>query len=165
MGKNFAVLSGGKTFQNVLSMEFGESLASSGPDLMAYGLLPEKLLLIEADKKRHSYLRRLVGAALTPIAVAKTAPTLQFAAEEQVSKMMADMDANGEVKFQQICTDYTLEVAWRQILGLELSEEEIPFFEEQVAFGSRASFRDGLSFVSVSKAHPGIVLESTLSRK
>ena len=155
MGKNFAVLSGGKTFQNVLSMEFGESLASSGPDLMAKGLLPEKSLLIEADKKRHSYLRRLVGAALTPIAVAKTAPTLQFAAEEQVSKMMADMDANGEVKFQQICTDYTLEVAWRQILGLELSEEEIPFFEEQVAIWIKGIFSLRVIFHVGVKSTPG----------
>uniref|UniRef100_A0A7S4AHL9 Cytochrome P450 n=1 Tax=Pseudo-nitzschia australis TaxID=44445 RepID=A0A7S4AHL9_9STRA len=133
LGKNFAVLSGGKTFQNVLSMEFGESLGTSGPDLFAGGLMPIKSLLLEREKKHHSYLRRLVGAALTPIAVTKSAPTLQSAAEEQVSKMMADMAANGEVKFLQICTDYTLDVAWRQILGLELPDEEIPFFEEQVA--------------------------------
>lgn len=37
------------------------------------------------------------------------------------------------VKFHQVCTDYTLDVAWRQILGLELTEEEIPLFEESVA--------------------------------
>jgi len=134
-GKPFAVVSGGKTFQKVLNMEFDGSLTSSGVDLMEGGLLPMESLLFERSKKRHSYLRRLVGAALTPAAVAKTAPVLQEAAEEQVDRMVG---ASGEldgsvVKFHKVCTDYTLDVAWRQILGLELAEDEIPVFEEEVA--------------------------------
>jgi len=133
MGMNFAVLSGGKTFQKILSLEFTGSLSSSGVDLMEGGLLPTETILFEPDKKRHAYLRRLVGMALTPAAVDATAPTLQTAAEEQVSRMMAAKDNDEPVQFQKICTDYTLDVAWRQILGLELPEEEIPYFEQQVA--------------------------------
>mmetsp|Transcript_20343 Transcript_20343/g.56587 ORF Transcript_20343/g.56587 Transcript_20343/m.56587 type:complete len:654 (+) Transcript_20343:239-2200(+) len=133
LGQSFAVFSGGKTFQKVMSMEFNGSVTSDGVDLMEGGLMPTKALLFEQEKKRHSYLRRLVGAALTPAAVAQTAPNLQSAAEEQVSRMMDAMEQDGKVKLQQICTDYTLDVAWRQILGLELPEEEIPFFQEQVA--------------------------------
>jgi len=146
-GKAFCVLSGGKTFQKVLNMEF-DTLTSSGVDLMEGGLMATESLLFERNKKRHSYLRRLVGAALTPSAVAKAAPTLQSAAEEQVSRMLEWQESSGsnysntdsnsnsnsnDIKFHQVCTDYTLEVAWRQILGLELSEEEIPVFEENVA--------------------------------
>ena len=130
-GKPFAVVSGGKTLQRVLNMEFGDSLANHGADLIEGGLMPTKSLLYEREKKRHAYLRRLVGAALTPRAVAKAAPTLQLAAEEQVSRMLKNN--HGEVKFLKVCTDYTLDIAWRQILGLQLTEEEIPTFEENVA--------------------------------
>jgi len=137
LGKPFAVVSGGNTFQKVLNMEFDGSLTSSGADLFDGGLLPVQSLLLEGDKKRHSYLRRLVGAALTPTAVAKTASSLQAAAEEQVARMVGESsgekdDDGGTVKFHQVCTDYTLDVAWRQILGLELTEEEIPVFEQKV---------------------------------
>lgn len=133
MGKNFAVFGGGKTYQKILSMEFDGSLTSSGVDLLDGGLMPMKSLLFEREKKRHSYLRRLVGAAMTPAAVSQSASNLQLAAEEQVSKMNDAMANDGEVRIQQICTDYTLDVAWRQILGLELPEEEIAYFEQQVA--------------------------------
>lgn len=112
-------------------MEFGDSLANHGADLIEGGLMPTKSLLYERGRKRHAYLRRLVGVALTPRAVAKAAPTLQLAAEEQVSRMLKN--SQKEVRFLQICTDYTLDVAWRQILGLELAKEEIPIFEENVA--------------------------------
>ena len=134
MGKTFAVFSGGKTFQKILNVEFGGSL-SIVVDLMEGGLMPTKSVLFEPEKKRHSYLGRLVGAALTPtavaVAVANAAPTLQSASEEQVSKMMMINDNNNNnnnetasassaspwssssssaatvVKFQKICTDYT----------------------------------------------------------
>jgi len=133
MGAPFAVLSGGKTFQKVLGMEFDGSLTSSGVDLMEGGLLPTESLLFERSKKRHSYLRRLVGSALTPQAVGKTAPALQSAVEKQVDKIVEASSENQPVKFHQVCTDYTLDVAWRQILGLELADEEIPIFEQNVA--------------------------------
>lgn len=163
LGSNFAVVSGGKTFQNVLSMEFDGSITSGGLDVMDGGLMPMKSVLFEREKKRHSYLRRLVGAALTPMAVAQTAPTLQFAADKQVSRMMAAMASDGRVKFQQICTDYTLDVAWRQILGLELLEEEIPFFEEQVAtwvegiLSMRVLFRVGVKSTPGYKAREYVI--------
>ena len=87
-GSPFAVLSGGKTFQKVLNMEFSGSLTSAGVDLMDGGLLPTESLLFEQSKKRHSYLRKLVGMALTPGAVAQTAPTLQAASEFQMDKIL-----------------------------------------------------------------------------
>jgi len=134
MGFPWAVVSGGNTFQKIMGSEF-ESISSNGVEMMEGGLLPMKSLFFEQEKKRHSYLRKLVGSALTPSVVAKAAPVLQSAAEGQLSKMMGGgmADEGAAVNFQQICTDYTLDVAWRQILGLELSEEEIPVFEQNVA--------------------------------
>lgn len=156
-GSPAAVVSGGKTFQKILSMEFDGSMTSSGIDLMEDGLMPTRSLLFERSKSRHTYLRKLVGAALTPNAVAKSAPLLQSAAEEQLSKMLASQDNknNEAVKFQQICTDYTLDVAWRQILGLELPEEEIPIFEENVDTWINAITSLQVLFKINVKGHPG----------
>jgi len=131
-GQPFAVLSGGKTFQKILNREFDGTLSSAGVDLMEGGLLPTESLLFEKSKKRHQYLRKLVGSALTPTAVAKTAPLLQKAADEQIVKMEAAHNEGDTIRFHKICNDYTLDVAWRQILGLELAEEEIPIFEDNV---------------------------------
>lgn len=157
MGAPFAVVSGGKTFQKVLGMEFDGSLTSSGIDLMEGGLLPTESLLFERSKKRHSYLRRLVGAALTPQAVGKTAPALQSAVQKQVDKIVeaASSDDDQPVEFHQVCTDYTLDVAWRQILGLELADEEIPIFEQNVA-----TWIEGITSLKVVfkigvESHPG----------
>ncbi len=154
LGSPAAVVSGGKTFQKVLSMEFDGSMTSSGVDLMEGGLLPIQSLLFERSKSRHTYLRKLVGAALAPNVVAKTAPALQTAAEEQVSKMLAS-DTDKDVKFESICTDYTLDVAWRQILGLQLSEEEIPIFEKKVNTWIKAVSSLQIVFKINVKGHPG----------
>jgi len=151
MGKSFAVVSGGKVFQKVLGMEF-DKISSGGIELMEGGLMPLKSLLFERSKIRHSYLRRLVGKALTPAIVAQAAPTLQASAEEQVTRILTKtkvttatgsthsktstqtQQQHQKIRFQQICTDYTLDVAWRQILGLELSsQDEIQDFETNVA--------------------------------
>eukprot|EP00536_Pseudo-nitzschia_multiseries_P007309 jgi/Psemu1/17642/gm1.17642_g len=70
--------------------------------------------------------------------------------------MMASMEKDGEVKFQQICTDYTLvDVAWRQTLGLELPEEEISFFEEQVATWIEGIMPLRILFLVGVKSTPG----------
>ena len=155
MGQPFAVLSGGQTFQKVLSMEFDGSLTSSGVDMMEGGLMSTKSLLFEPDKKRHTYLRRLVGAALTPNAVAQSAPLLQSASELQVEKMLEQNRNGKESKFHQICTDYTLDVAWRQILGLELTEDEIPIFEENVDIWIKGIMSLQVFLGINVKGHPG----------
>ncbi len=165
MGMNFAVLSGGKTFQKIMSMEFDGSLTSSGVELIKAGLLSTKSILFEPDKKRHSYLRRLVGAALTPAEVSRSAPNLQVAAEEQVSKMKAARDNNEKVSFQQICTDYTSDVAWRQILGLELPEEEIHYFKEQAGSWTKSIMSLRILFGVAVESSPGYkALEYIISK-
>lgn len=129
MGQPFAVISG-KELKSVLNKEF-DGLTSSGVDLMDDGLMPMDCLLFERDKSRHSFLRRLVGSALTPSKVSQAIPTLQTAAEEQVRKIL-EAGPDDRVKMAKICNDYTLDVAWRQILGLDLPEDEIPKFENAV---------------------------------
>merc|ERR1719410_75879 len=119
---------------------------------MGGGLLPIRSLLFERNKSRHSYLRRLVGAALTPQAVEKAAPLLQASAEEQVDRVLRNPN---NVKFSKICTDYTLDVAWRQILGLELTPEEIPVFEQNVAQWIKGVMSLRVLFKVAVKSSPG----------
>ena len=154
MGKSMAVVSGGGTFQKVLGMEFDGALSSSGAELLDKGLMPLKSLLFEVDKQRHLYLRRLVGSALTAAAVSAAAPTLQTAAEEQVTRILAQ---NGsKIKFSQICTDYTLDLAWRQILGLQFSsEEEVSIFEKNVATWIEGILSLRVLFRVAVKSSPG----------
>lgn len=78
----FAVTSGGRSLQKVLSMEFGGSLTSSDVEILKGGPLSTNSHIFESDKTRHLYLHHLVVSALTLTEVS------QAAAEKQVSKMM-----------------------------------------------------------------------------
>ena len=129
MGKPLAVVSGGDELKSVLNQEF-DGVTSSGAEIMDSGLMPMDSLLFEGDKSRHAFLRRLVGQSLTPARVSDAVPVLQVAADEAVKKMLGSPD--GKIRMEKVCTDYTLDVAWRQILGLDLDKEEIPKFEKAV---------------------------------
>jgi cytochrome P450 len=164
MGKTMAVVSGGGIFQKVLGMEFDGTLTSSGAELLDDGLMPMKSLLFEVDKQRHSYLRRLVGSALTPAAVGAAASTLQTAAEEQVTRILAQ---NGnKIKFSQVCTDYTLDLAWRQILGLQISsDEEVSIFEKNVATWIEGILSLRVLFKVAVKSSPGYYAQEKVISK
>jgi len=126
MGKPGAVISGGERVKKLLNSEFekGGVMNNVNPS----GMLNANSMLVESDRKTHSYLRRLVGAALTPAAVSASVPNLKVAAERQVDRILSLGNVNSEV----VCTDYTLEVAYKQILGLDLSEDEVDTFKQMV---------------------------------
>lgn len=128
MGRPGAVISGGERVKNLLNKEFDEDGIYTGVN--PTGILGKGSLLAEKDRKRHSYLRRLVGSALTPAAVSAAVPNMQIAAEKQVTKML---QSNGSsVNSEKVCTDFTVDVAWKQILGLDLQEDEISVFQNAV---------------------------------
>lgn len=85
-------------------------------------------IIYESDGKTHGFLRRLVGAAMTPAAVANAVPAIQKAANEQIDIM----SSKATVKMEDVCNDFTLDVAWRQILGFDLTQDEIPTFYQNV---------------------------------
>lgn len=163
MGKPFAVVSGGDNLKTVLNMEF-DTLTSSGAEVMEGGLLPMKSILFEPDKSRHAFLRRLVGQSLTPARVSDAVPVLQEAADVAVDKMLAAQDVNGKVTMEKICTDFTLDVAWRQILGLELSEEEIPEFEKEVETWS-TGIMSKRALMGLSRFSPGYNARENIIKK
>jgi cytochrome P450 len=121
-----AIPTGLKQTQQVLSAEFDsiETIARGSI------LLGEHALTAEKDKARHQSLRRLIGQSMTPSAISESLPFLQKGAEIQLDRML---EMKGPIQMEQICTDFTLDVAWRQILGLDLkSDEEIKEFQDNV---------------------------------
>ncbi|KAL9180525.1 hypothetical protein ACHAXT_010978 [Thalassiosira profunda] len=85
-------------------------------------------ILYEADNDKHNMLRRLVGNAMTPAALEAALPSIQEVADRQVDKILEAET----VQMESVFDDFTLDIAWKQILGLDLTEEEIPEFHRNV---------------------------------
>lgn len=127
MGRPGVCISGGERIKSLMNTEFEEdgvyvpvvNTEYTGPSLLG-----------EQNGKKHAYLRKLVGQALTPAAVKRAVPNLYQASQKQVDRMIA-ASSNGDntATAETICTDLTLEIAWKQILGLKLTtaEEEEEF--------------------------------------
>jgi len=86
-------------------------------------------LLFSQDEKEHEFLRRLVGASMTPTAIAAAIPSLVHATNHQIDKMLESDTAIME----KVCTNFTLDIAWRQILGLDLDPSEAENFHKEVS--------------------------------
>lgn len=119
-------------------------------------------IIYESDGKTHGFLRRLVGAAMTPAAVANAIPAIQKAANERIDIMLS----KDTVKMEDVCNDFTLDVAWRQILGLDLTRDEVPTFYQNVKVWVGGIFNPlfalpfkvpGIRFTKCYKAHKYLV--------
>mmetsp|Transcript_49189 Transcript_49189/g.91132 ORF Transcript_49189/g.91132 Transcript_49189/m.91132 type:complete len:91 (+) Transcript_49189:968-1240(+) len=67
---------------------------------------------------------------MTPDAVAKGMPALQSASEAVTDKILA----SDRVVMEDMCNELTLDVAWRQIIGLDLKDDaEIEEFRTATA--------------------------------
>jgi cytochrome P450 len=89
----------------------------------------ESMLLYENDADRHAMLRRLVGTAMTPNAIGAAIPSIQERANVHINEMLKKNEA---VKLENAFQSFTLDIAWKQILGLDLKEEDIPKFHDAV---------------------------------
>jgi cytochrome P450 len=128
LGTPYVVLADGKNIKELLNTEFeDDGVATFVPKSKILG---DESILTESDKKKHSRLRRLIGQSMTPAAVSKSIPTLKNAAEKQI-EILRNAPPEG-VSANVLCTGYSVDVAWNQILGLELKEEEIPIYEKAV---------------------------------
>ena len=86
-----------------------------------------KSILYETDKSTHSLLRKLVGTSMTPTELSRAVPSIQAAANSQVDKMLQGSSVEGNssiVEMESVCNAFTLDVAWRQILGLDLKNQK-----------------------------------------
>lgn len=86
-------------------------------------------VMFEHDREKHQYLRHLLGPAFTPQSVRKGINAIVLAAEEQLSVLKKGQS----VKMEDVCENFALDIAWRQIIGLDLKDQdEIARFHKAV---------------------------------
>lgn len=85
-------------------------------------------LLYEKDKMEHASLRRLVGSAMSPTSIAAAVPSIQAAADAQMEKILSA----DTIVMEDVCNDYTLDIAHKTILGLDLAPGEVETFHAMV---------------------------------
>ena len=167
IGKPVVSVSGSKNVNAVLQSKkfniaaldsgIGASSASSkhkkGKKKKRQSLFSANSIMFEKDRKRHQFLRHLVGAAFTPHAVQDGMAKIVQAANQQISRIKNRETANME----DICESFTLDIAWRQIIGLNLQEdeEEIQRFQKAVE-----RYVSGVFSISAYLNLPGMTLRA-----
>lgn len=135
MGTPVTSVSGSKNVNDVLKSKnfdtspFSDEKAGMKRKKKRAVLFSSNSVMFENDRKKHQFLRRLMGAAFTPSAIQDGATKIVEAAREQLCSVK-----NGKnVDMEKVCENFTLDVAWRQILGLNLNDgDEIQRFHKAV---------------------------------
>uniref|UniRef100_A0A7S4IGT1 Cytochrome P450 n=1 Tax=Odontella aurita TaxID=265563 RepID=A0A7S4IGT1_9STRA len=135
-GKPLAIISGSDHIRKLLNREFEEDGGVSqvtdfgSGDLVDIFFGSESMTFETSNAKKHHLLQRLVGQALTPESVARGMPSLQRCAEGSVSEMLASKT----VVMEDVLKRFTVNIAWRQIIGLNLKgDDDISAFRSAVA--------------------------------
>jgi hypothetical protein len=112
LGKPSVIIAGMSNVKKVFNREF--KLVKTGVISKAFGeLFGGESLLFVTDPERHQFLRRLVGQSMTPEQINFAMPALMASATEQIDTLKVGED----VEMEEVLTRFTLDVAWRQILG------------------------------------------------
>lgn len=141
LGAPLTIVYGLDNMKNVLDREFksaqdgGISTGQMASSQAAIDIFGQDSLLRSTNKNEHSWLRKLVGKSMNPASVAKSIPQLvkgtELALQQMIEKGGIPPSGTGVV-MEDICTAYTLDVAWRQILGLSLTKDEESVFRKAV---------------------------------
>jgi len=122
-GKPVIMLSGMKNVKQAFNTEFKR--IKTGSALKNFSkLFGINNLLFITDEKRHQYMRKLLGQSMTPEAISNSLPALITGATKQIDSLKN----NPTTEMEEVLTAFTLDVAWRQILGLDLKEDELERF-------------------------------------
>jgi cytochrome P450 len=157
LGQPLVTLVGMKNIKQVFNTEFKSIRTMSLPRIS--NLFGKESLLMCPKSQEHSFQRRLVGASMTPESIDKAIPSLQQSATELVDRLLEQPT----IVMEDVCTNFTLDIAWRQILGLNLDETEIPFFRQAVndwiggITNIRAMLLPGTKYTKPGQAHAYLV--------
>lgn len=127
LGKPTILVNGMKNVRTVFNKEF-KYIKTGVVNKGFLKLFGGQSLLFIPDQERHQFLRRLVGQSMTPEAIDAAMPALVKSATEQIDRISLEEP----VVMEDVLTQFTLDVAWRQILGLDLKDEEIEMFTQAV---------------------------------
>ena len=113
LGSPTVIVSGMSNVKKVFNKEF--KLVKSGviSDGFTEFFGGESLLFV-TDQERHQYMRRLVGQSMLPEQINYAMPALLQSASEQIDTLEVGKDS----EMEDVLTRFTLDVAWRQILGM-----------------------------------------------
>jgi len=158
LSKPVVMVSGLKNVKAAFNTEFKK--IRTGSLLKSFSkLFGESSLLFITDTEKHSYLRRLVGQAMTPEAINMAMPALVKGANEQIDLIKEQTNTTMEATV----TNFTLDVAWRTILGLDLKDDEIEEFGQKVddwiggIVDLRTLLLPGVRFTKAGKAYAYLV--------
>lgn len=142
MGRPLVLVSGSSLVQNVNNMEFSslDSRSTGAVKRMekegyeeGQVVFGKNNLMFERNKDRHGFLRRLVGAAMTPQALKEALPTIQKTAEEVIHRELLQCSKdNTTMKMENVAEDYTMGIVQNQLLGLQLGAEEVHIFRNKL---------------------------------
>ena len=133
LGMPLVSVSGKENVKALLKNEFkgeGRGIGTYlfGKDHNVGALFGSKALIYENDANKHGRLRKIVGEAMSPVAIDAALPSIQELANQQVDKVLKE----DTIRMEEVFTDFTLDIAWKQILGLDLKEEDITEFHKMV---------------------------------
>ena len=134
LGMPIISVTGMDNIKTALKNEFKEdgiNMAMVGSSNMA-DVLGDKSILYENKSSTHGTLRRIMGTATSPAAINDALPSIQEAASSQIDMILQQAKGGEEVEMEKIFFGYTLDLAWKQILGLDLMEDEVPTFHQAV---------------------------------
>eukprot|EP00804_Cyclotella_cryptica_P007441 CCRYP_002646-RB/>CCRYP_002646-RB protein AED:0.04 eAED:0.04 QI:395/1/1/1/1/0.66/3/552/469 len=124
-GRPTVMLSGMKNVKEAFNTEFKR--IKTGVAINSFTrLFGGNNLLLITDQERHQYMRKLLGQSMTPEAINNAVPALIAGATNQIDSLKSESTQ----EMEKLLTAFTLDVAWRQILGLDLKEDEIEKFFE-----------------------------------
>lgn len=130
-GMPFVSVSGKDNIKSALKHEFDpdgiNTMTVSSGFKLVFG---DESILYQNDKAKHALLRRLAGQAMTPAAVRKAVPRMQTTAEEVIDKCLVKASQDGSsVTMESIMDTFTMDIARKQILGLDIPEDELETFK------------------------------------
>jgi len=108
-------------------------------------------ILYQNDKKKHALLRRLAGQAMTPVALRKAVPTIQATAEKLIDKYFLNAGSESSVTMENMMEVYTMDIARKQILGLDIEDDELETFEKNISDWINGIFNPLLMTPGISK--------------
>ena len=112
LGRPSVIVTGISNVKKVFNKEFKMVKTGVITDEFTKSFGGESLLFV-TDQERHQFLRRLVGQSMTPEKIDIAMPALM----ESATRMINTLKQGEDVEMERVLTSFTLDVAWRQILG------------------------------------------------
>lgn len=130
-GQPIVEVSGGAAVRKLLQQEFSALKSNAIVGVSQYACGTESLRTI-LDRDEHKVVRELVGVPLSAPAVSASIPRLEAICQRRIEGMITSRPTGSVIRAIDVTQAMALDVAWQQVLGLDLqTEKEIEIFHAQ----------------------------------